>query len=61
VERLQNALLTHSEADPANLLETMARLLDTWVGNEPHTDDVTMMVVSRLDKPEEPGNNKNDS
>lgn len=61
VERLQNALVTHGEADPASLLETMARLLDAWVGNEPHTDDVTMLVVSRLDKPDERDNNKNDS
>ncbi len=61
VDRLQNALMTHDEAVPGQLLETIARLLDTWVGNEPHTDDVTMMLISRLDESGKQGNNRNDS
>lgn len=61
VERLENALMTHNEAVPAQLLETIAKLLDSWVGNEPHTDDVTMMVISRLDESGKRCNNSNDS
>jgi serine phosphatase RsbU (regulator of sigma subunit) len=61
VDRLHNALVTHDEAHPEQLLETIAKLLDAWVGNEPHTDDVTMMLISRLDEAGEPGNNRNDS
>ncbi len=60
-ERLRNALVSHRSARAGELISTVADLLDTWVGGEPHTDDVTMMVVSRVDETGFAVNNKNDS
>lgn len=61
IDRLSNTMAGHREASSDELMATIARLLDSWVGEEPHTDDVTMMVVTRLDESGNLNNNKNDS
>jgi serine phosphatase RsbU (regulator of sigma subunit) len=61
IERLLNAMAGHREESSEGLVTTFVRLLDSWVGEEPHTDDVTMLVATRLDETGETGNNKNNS
>jgi len=61
IERLVNSMAGHREASSEELMATIVRLLDSWVGDQPHTDDVTMMVITRLDESSRGNNNKNDS
>ena len=49
IDRLGSAIARHATVPSRDLLRTLNRLLDSWVGNEPHTDDVTMMAVRRVD------------
>lgn len=61
IERLLKLMTGHRESSSEELMATLVRLLDSWVGDEPHTDDVTMMVITRLDEPMGKSNNKNNS
>ncbi len=60
-ERLQQAVASHAGSCPEELVGTVTRLLESWVGGEACTDDVTVMVVSRLDGEGHSPNNRNDS
>jgi serine phosphatase RsbU (regulator of sigma subunit) len=61
VERLGHVLVSRRGAGPDVFIESVTRLLDAWVGGEAHTDDVTLLAVSRLDDQALALNNKNDS
>ncbi|MCR4646483.1 MAG: PP2C family protein-serine/threonine phosphatase [Oscillospiraceae bacterium] len=47
-ERMLQALNTDPQADPKTLLANMTKAVDTFVGDAPQFDDLTMLCVKRL-------------
>lgn len=61
VRRLMNTFLNHADDSARDVLKKLIRLIDGWVGDEPHTDDLTLMAVFRLDENRAGKHNKNHS